>query len=473
MRLPDGLRDVSEARPFPIGPSTVEQLWQERDPSSIAIVDDDTQWTTGELRAEVDRVARCLVRDGVSAGDRVGWVTRNDRSAIVGLLATIRIAALWVGVHPRSTATERTRLAASVGPIALLESLPDGTPDPPLPPPPPPAMPAAIAMTSGTTGSPKGAVHSQQQLLYPAAAAMATEPLSSSSRIGTPLPLSTLNILLLGPLTALACGGTSIVLRRTDPQGFATDLRQFAVTRALVVPTIVHDLVEHGTDPALLETVERFILGGSGIDRARARLAARTLRTSLWTSYGLSEAPTGVARMTVDDDGAAALPGIEIDIRDGEITLAPERSGPWRSTWQGTLGYWGDAVLTDRLWHDGRLHTGDAGSLDEGLLAVHGRMADMIDRGGALVSPAEVEAVLCAQPGVAEAAVFGVDDARLGQVVAAAVVGAVEPDALARDLRQTLSGYKVPQRWLFVDRLPRNRNGKVDRRDLRRSLDER
>ena len=68
----------------------------------------------------------------------------------------------------------------------------------------------ALIYTSGTTGRPKGAVHTQQQLLYPSAAAIATEGLDEDARIGTPLPLSTLNILLLGPLTALACGGVAV-----------------------------------------------------------------------------------------------------------------------------------------------------------------------------------------------------------------------------------------------------------------------
>ena len=133
-----------------------------------------------------------------------------------------------------------------------------------------------------------------------------------------------------------------------------------------------------------------------------------------------------------------------------------------------------DARPTPGRRAEGLFRTGDLGEIDaRGRLRLTGRAKLQFDVGGLKVNPAEVEAVLCAQPGVAEAAVFGIDDARLGQVVAAAVVGAVEPDALARDLRQTLSGYKVPQRWLFVDRLPRNRNGKVDRRDLRRSLHER
>ena len=470
MSTPHGLRSVESARPFPVGPSTIEELWAGRDPRSPALVDRDQEWSTARLRAEVDRVARALAHGGIEPGDRVGWVVRNDVTAVVGLLATIRLSGLWVGLHPRASPTEHAAVVAEATPAAVLDRLPDRDPGGPLPEPPPRWAPAAIAYTSGTTGRPKGAVHSQQQLLYPAAAAMATEGLDATARIATPLPLSTLNMVLLGPLTALACGGVAVLLDRTDPGGFASDVERHAVTRALVVPTIVHDLVSRGTDPRLLRSLDRMILGGSGIDRDRARHARRVLSVPLLTSYGLSEAPSGVARMAVEDAAASPLPGIDIGLDGEEITLAPTTTGAWAGTWQGTLGYWAQPERSAELWRDGRLHTGDTGSLDNGRLTVRGRIVDMIDRGGAMVSPAEVEAALRDQPGVRDAAVFGAADDRLGQAVAAAVVGAVDPAVVTEGLRASLSAYKVPERWLVLDALPRNRSGKVDRQKLQRLL---
>ncbi|MEO0494149.1 MAG: AMP-binding protein [Actinomycetota bacterium] len=467
-----GLRRVGVHRPFPTGPSTFAEIWTARDPASLAVIDGERVWRTNELRAEVDRVARSLAARGVRPHDRIAWILGNDVTSLISLLATVRADATWVGVSHRATGAERQELIDDAEPAAVFDALPDDDLDAALGADPPPNARAAIAYTSGTTGRPKGAVHTQQQLLYPAAAAIATEGLDSTARIGTPLPLSTLNIALLGPLTALACGGVAVMLRQTDGVGFAADVAEHRLTRALVVPTIVHDLVAAEVDPAQLGSLERLIMGGAGFDRQRAAAAQATLGIPLVASYGLSEAPTGVARMVVGDHGARPLPGIDVRIEDdGEITLAATDSGPWARCWQGALGYWRRPDLTTRLWRGGRLHTDDAGTLDDdGRLLVTGRVGDMINRGGATIAPAEVEAVLLAVPEVTDAAVFGIAHERLGQVVAAAVVGDVDLDTLRTTVRASLSGYKVPERWIGLPRLPRNANGKVDREALRSGL---
>lgn len=466
-RLADMSRRAG-ADPFPVGPSSMEEIWARRPADSLAVVDGDVEVTTAQLYAEVERVARCLVGTGLRPGGRVLWVLGNEPAALVGLLATIRAGGVWVGLDRRSTEAERDKVVHDATPSLVLTSLPDGDPSLELPPAPDRGEPGAIAYTSGTTGAPKGVVHTTQQLLYPAAAAIATEALDHSSRIGTPLSLATLNILLLGPLTALACGGTAVMMRRTDPAGFADDVRRHRVTRALVVPTIVRDLAATRTDPAALASLERVIMGGSGFDRDAMRDAQATLEVPLVASYGLSEAPTGVARMNVGDDGARPLPGIDIAIEpDGEITLAPSSAGPWANTWHGAIGYWG--LGPDSLWHDGKIHTGDHGSIDDaGRLHVVGRISDMINRGGATIAPSEIERVLLGLEGVDDAAVFALDDPRLGQRVAAAIVGTVEPAEIAGKARAVLSSYKVPETWYVVDAIPRNANGKVDRRRLQR-----
>ena len=279
--------------------------------------------------------------------------------------------------------------------------------------------------------------------------------------------MATLNILLLGPLTALACGGIAVMLPHTDPAGLAADVHRFGVTRLLVVPTIVQDLLEADIDAAALASVERMIMGGSGFDHDRAAVAQTTFGVALIASYGLSEAPTGVARMRVGEAGARPLPGVDIRVEtDGEISLAPSETGPWARCWRGAVGYWGDD--TAGLWRNGRIHTGDRGFIDaDGRLHVEGRIVDMINRGGATIAPAEVERTLLAVPGVEDAAVFGIDDDRLGQQVAAAIVGSAEPGDVRAAARAALSGYKVPATWLVLDAIPRNANGKIDRNALR------
>ena len=452
-----GLRRIDAPRPFPVGPSTFAAMWEDRPADSVAVIDGDRTWTTAELRAECDRVARCLV-DAGAPGARVAWVLHNDVRSVISLVATVQAGGVWVGLSARATDDERQHVLDAATAALVLDDLPNG--DPAVPTPSAEADGAALAFTSGTTGRPKGAWHHPQQLLYPAAAAIATEGLDHDSRIGTPLPLSTLNILLLGPITALACGGTAVMLRRADAEGFADDVERHGITRALVVPTIVHDLVAARIDTGKLATLDRLIMGGAGFDRARAAEAQTVLSIPLIASYGLSEAPTGVARMRVGETGATPLPGVDLRIEShGEITLAPTTTGDWAHTWQGTLGYLGDPHASAELWRDGRLHTGDAGTIDDrGLLSVTGRVSDMINRGGSTIAPAEVEAVLLALDGVEDAAVVGIGDDRLGQVPAAAIVGTVEPETLRPLVREQLSGYKVPERWLVLDELPRNAN---------------
>ncbi len=467
-----GLRRLEQSVPFPVGPSTFEDVWSRRADASIAVIDTDRAWTTRELRDEVDRVARALTAAGHADGSPLAWVLGNDVGSLISLLATVRIGAVWIGLSDRATNAEREAVLDDAHPDAVFASLPDDAPSVTLPEPPAPTAPAAIAYTSGTTGRPKGAVHTQQQLLYPAAAAIATEGLDEDARIGTPLPLSTLNILLLGPLTALACGGVAVMMKRTSASEVAEDLEQYAVTRALLVPTMVHDLVSQGVSPAQLQALERLIVGGAGYDAGRAAAAQDTLGVPVVASYGLSEAPSGVARMRVGEGGATPLPGVDIRIEDdGEITLSSVGEGPWAGCWQGTLGYWGNPEASAALWRGGRLHTGDAGSFspDERLL-VSGRLSEMINRGGASIAPAEVEAALLALDGVKDAAVFGVSDERLGDIVAAALVGDADVEALGTSLRSTLSGFKVPEQWIRVDTLPRNANGKIDRDALRAML---
>jgi acyl-CoA synthetase (AMP-forming)/AMP-acid ligase II len=126
-----------------------------------------------------------------------------------------------------------------------------------------------------------------------------------------------------------------------------------------------------------------------------------------------------------------------------------------------------------RIDTEGWLHSGDLGRVaPDGYLYLYGRGSDMIIRGGENVHPLEVETVLAAHPGIADVAVTGAPDERLGQTVVAFVVPAdpgapPEPAALRAHVRDRLSGFKVPVRWWVVDDLPRNANGKVVRRLLR------
>jgi acyl-CoA synthetase (AMP-forming)/AMP-acid ligase II len=134
------------------------------------------------------------------------------------------------------------------------------------------------------------------------------------------------------------------------------------------------------------------------------------------------------------------------------------------------LGYWRRPEATAAALADGRLHTGDVGSLDEnGRLTISGRRSELILRGGANVYPVEVEAALLAHPDVAEAAVYGLPDERLGEKVAAAIVAtapAPDLDAIRSFLGERIAAYKVPVVIEVLAVLPRNAMGKVVKGEL-------
>jgi acyl-CoA synthetase (AMP-forming)/AMP-acid ligase II len=137
------------------------------------------------------------------------------------------------------------------------------------------------------------------------------------------------------------------------------------------------------------------------------------------------------------------------------------------------LGYWNSGTATAETLRGGMLHTGDLGLLDEhGQLVIRGRRTELILRGGANVYPVEVERVLLEHPGVEEVAVMGLPDERLGEVVAACLVpsGSTDPQALANEVmafcRDRMARYKVPERLVVVESLPRNAMGKVVKAEL-------
>jgi acyl-CoA synthetase (AMP-forming)/AMP-acid ligase II len=142
------------------------------------------------------------------------------------------------------------------------------------------------------------------------------------------------------------------------------------------------------------------------------------------------------------------------------------------------LGYWNKPVESEAALENGLLHTGDLGSVcASGHLRVVGRKSQVIIRGGANVYPAEVERVLVEAPGVRACAVVGVPDDRLGERVGAAVEtvpgAVVDRDAIVAYCREQLAAYKVPERFVFLERLPRNQMGKVPSGEIRRLLSDR
>jgi long-chain acyl-CoA synthetase len=351
-----------------------------------------------------------------------------------------------------------------------------------------PHDPAAIAYTSGTTGFPKGAVHSHHNLLLPGRVAAATGAYGPDVRQGVVLPLTILNLVVLGPLVAFQDGSACVCIDRIDPEGLAEWVRRERVGHFAAVPTVYYDLLTHpNVKREDLASLRRPEVGGAECPEEFRRLYRERFGADVVIGYGMTEAPTAVTRT----DGAAApapglcgkaVPQVEIRILDekdqpvpageiGEICVAPRASGPWAGVYTPMLGYWNKPDETAKALRNGVYHSGDLGFLDErGDLYIRGRRNELILRGGANVYPAEVERALQEHPAVAAAAVLGRPDVRLGQRVVAAVQLAAGREATPAELadfaRARLARYKVPDEIALVAALPRNAMGKVVKREL-------
>ncbi|MEC9000368.1 MAG: AMP-binding protein [Actinomycetota bacterium] len=529
----DGLVSRDPPAPHPEGPATVAEALATGvcdHPEREALVWDVAHaagaraLSYAELDARVDAAAGGLAAVGVGAGSVVACSLSNRPALVEAFLATQRLGALWLGVNAnladeevawvlddsgadvvlaspdRADAAGARRLLA-VDPgmgaddwgdlVAAGHPAPTTAIDP--------HAPAAIAYTSGTTGRPKGAVHSQHNLLWPGISSRRSYPAQPGERHGSALALTVLNMLVLGPLWAYLRGTTAVLMDRTDALGFAASVRDQRINRVTLVPAMAHDLVAHpDVAPSDLATLTQTIIGAGHSppmlrDAWEAKFGTRAI-----VGYGLTEAPTGVTREHLEQpmrpDGAGyPLEPVRVVVVDdddlpvpdgetGEVCLAAVDDGPWTGSWTPMLGYLGQPEATADALRGGVLHTGDLGFLDEdGQLVLRGRRTEMVLRGGANVYPAEVERVLLDHPGVREASVLGLPDERLGEVVAAGLVAEPGPWAVAdpTDLvddvrtfcRERLAHYKVPDRMLVVDGFPRNTMGKVVKADLAHAFD--
>jgi acyl-CoA synthetase (AMP-forming)/AMP-acid ligase II len=224
------------------------------------------------------------------------------------------------------------------------------------------------------------------------------------------------------------------------------------------------------------------MVGGSECPEEFRRLYRERFGSEVAIGYGMTEAPTAVTRTAGESSSEPGLcgrayPQIEITIRDeagrvlppgaeGEICVGPAREGAWAGIYTPMLGYWNKPEASAEALRGGRYHSGDLGVLTvDGTLFIRGRRNELILRGGANVYPAEVERVLKQHPAVAEAAVLGIPDTRLGQRVMAAVVLAPGAHATCESLRAhcaaELARYKVPERIAIAAELPKNAMAKV------------
>jgi acyl-CoA synthetase (AMP-forming)/AMP-acid ligase II len=495
--------NVAGARDAPL-PSpavdTIADLVRARDRDrAAALVDDATGAVVSgaELAARVDGRARALVAAGVRPGDRVALLVPNSLAGAESLLAAAVAGAVAVPVNLRWTAAEVDHLLGDAEPRVLVATeervaalgrlahcpplvssdatLPDG----PAAAPPAPDDTALILYTSGTTGRPKGAMLTHRNLLSNAGLIAAWLGLGPSDRVLTVMPLFHANAIVIGLVTPLLAGGSTIVAERFRAPDFWGSVARHHPTTAGTVPTMLAMLLALPEPPVpLSRTSLRFLLTGSApVPADLLRAFESRFGVPVIEGYGLTECTCRATFNPVDGrrrPGSCGLPLAPLRVVDAEDRdVAPGDVG--EIVLQGAhvmRGYFRNQGATAAALRGGWLHSGDLGRIDaDGFVHVVGRASEMIIRGGENVYPREIEETLLAHPDVAEAAVVGAPDALYGEVVCAFLVArpgrTLDEARVTRWCAERLADFKRPARVTIVPELPKGPTGKLLKAPLR------
>ena len=471
--------------------------------------------TRRELDEQVDRLAAGLADRGVGPGDRVAVALPNGAAWIGLLFATTRLGAVLVTLNVRYRASELEHMLADSGArvvvtvpeaagtdlVALYAELAPRLPDlehvlvdvdglvgtTPASTPGDAAAsddPAVLLYTSGTTGTPKGAVLTHGSLLASARAEAQHLALEQHDRFLATMPFTHVGGLTCTLLSALVAGSEVVLTPGFSPAGALRDVTTHGVTVFAGVPTmwtlLLAEMARAGV--RALETLRYAVAGGSNVEPALCRaITAAAPNARVVNLYGLSETSGAAVMSALDDDTdtvaatlGVPLPGIEARIVDPVEGTDADEGELWLRGAPVAAGYWRrDEPTTFRP--AGWLATGDVVARVGGdHLALRGRLKEMFISGGYNVYPVEVENVLGAHPGVAMVAGVGAPDDTHGEVGHYFVVRSPDSEVTADELvalaADRLADYKVPRVVEFVDDLPLTPAGKIQKAALRQRV---
>ncbi|WP_264062464.1 FadD3 family acyl-CoA ligase [Mycobacterium montefiorense] len=454
-----------------------------------AVVDGPLRFTFVELIGRIRCAAGAFAELGIDKGDRVAIWAPNSAEWIVAAFGLLTAGGVLVPVNTRFKTGEAGDIIARSEVKAVLVqkgflsqdyTVPAGTPvidlksdflssGSPFERPVSGGDISDIIFTSGTTGRPKGAMmnHRQTLRMYEEWATLAD--LRRGDRYLQINPYFHTFGLKAGLITSFLRGATMLPVAVFDVDTVVELIARERITMLPGPPTLYHSLLTVG-DKSKLSTLRAGVTGAADIPVELVRRIHDELPfQTLMTGYGLTEAGNVTLSLPGDsfEDVAttAGVPceGVEVRIADDGEVLARG---------YGVMqGYLDDPAATaEAIDGDGWLHTGDLGEFTEtGRLRVVGRKKDMFIVGGFNAYPAEIEGFLLSHPAVAQAAVIGVPDERLGQVGKAFVVlnGVAAADELIDWCRDRMAGFKVPRAVQFLDSLPLNATGKVMKDQLR------
>lgn len=451
-----------------------------------AALDDGRRvWTFDELHAGAETVALRLAGQGVGPGAAFGWLGLNSADMLMALLACSRLGARFVPLNWRLAAAELRQIATHAGLVAWhadagFDAL-DGLSPPPAD---APAVDAdavddlLLAYTSGTTGQPRGALHTHAAMRANIDAAIDAQGFDTATRTLAVLPLFHVGGLCIQVLPTLAAGGTVRLQPRFDADAWFDDVARWRPTTSLLVPATLRALVEHPRWAQADLSSLAFVNSGSQIVPRALIDAFHARGVPVCQVYGATE--TGPVTLVLRPEealahaGGVGRPALGVQVRLGETGDAVEGEVQVRAP-NLARGY--HRAPGDAAFADGWFRTGDLARVDaQGWYTIVGRSKELIISGGENIHPAEIEQLAMADACVADAAAVGLPDARWGEVPVLALVARPGADidlgALRSRFDAALARFKHPRRIVVLDALPKTALGKVQRSVLARQLAE-
>lgn len=498
-------------------------------PGDLAVVFGPSRWTYRELGDHVDACAKALIAAGIGIGDRVAILASPRPEVMVVYLACAKIGAILVGLNPvqqldeyrhilsdsspallfgfgktrgRNNSTILRQLGAEFSfarPLILLDDWMEGD-----------AVyqrfllpgkavteahlrnrasqikaddGALIVYTSGTTGKPKGAVLTQDNIAFSATLYCQLWPLDPL-RVICDLPITHVACCVETIAYSVAAGGAVIFQEQFDAKEYLTAIQDERVSWSPLVPTMFQRITSlpdwQSYDTSSLQVI---LFGGAAMPGDMI-LGLKQLSRSAVGCWGMTETTSGVT-FTDDDDSIDVLSssigrparGVELALMDGDGALL-SGDGPGEIVVRGRCvfkGYFGrDEATAETIDRDGWLHTGDVGQRDAaGRYYIVGRIKEMFKSGGYNVYPREVELAIESHPDVAMAVVVSIPDPTYQEVGYAFVLGnpgaALRPETIKAYCREKLANYKIPKQLEICADLPLLATGKIDRGALQRA----
>jgi fatty-acyl-CoA synthase len=481
-----------------------------------------------EWNVQVSKLANALLAEGVKKGDRVSTFLFNTEELATALFACTKIGAVFNPINFRLTAEEvafilqdadpkivlfEEALAPAVAAIkdrfhrtqfwqidgevpdyassyhekvgAALEESPSVSVDE--------NDLYAIMYTSGTTGRPKGVLHSHREIVEQSLIVIGAMKLESDDVGLVTAPMFHCAELHCAFLPRIHVGASNVVLHQFDPKRVLSLIQEEKITKLFAAPTMWNMLLQEDLQQYDIGSLKIGLYGAAPMAPSLVHACHEQLGISLVQAYGMTEMGPAITFLGEKDQltkaGSAGQACLNHEIR----IVRPNENGPSEpddvmpSGETGEIivkgpcmmaGYFQREETTEKTLYKGWYHSGDIGYLDEdGYLWVKDRVDDMIISGGENIYPREVEDILHAHIGVLDAAVVGQPDDRWGETVTAFVVkkdAAVTEEELDEWCKNSdqIANYKRPRKYIFCEALPRNASGKIQKFILRKQLED-